>query len=492
MHMRNPTMPQVSFVGAGPGDPSLLTVKAKQVIETADVILYDYLVHPSCLLIAKNDVIFDCVGKKKGAHSKTQDAINALILSYTQKGHRVLRLKGGDPSVFGRLGEEMRWCNDHDISYQVIPGVSSATAAPIYAGIPVTHRDSSRSVAFLTGTLKTGGSASKEQIPDADTIVILMGVSHLKTLVDELKKRPRFTGATPIAIISHGTMPKQRTLVSTLDKVLDDIQGAKIESPSLCVVGEVVTCQKTLDWQQNRRPDAPRILWYRTKDSDPSVHNALLALGYDSIWVPSCDFNALTPDLTEMKASADQITDIVFTSPRTVSYLAAVLLKQNLDFRLFKNAKITSIGSSTTSRLADYGLKPDQEPLAHNSKGICDLFNGNLEDKLICLPGAKEAARAIDAHCKKQGATVIAVDVYEKKWLEHHLTLVRPQDQDVVIVGSTQIAQKIKDANLIQEQDLRVVSLGNEAAAVFQNHPTINTVVLNTLNVAEVAMLLGA
>lgn len=444
------TSPKVQFIGAGPGDPSLLTLKAQSAIQTADVILYDYLVHPSCLLIAKNDVIFECVGKKKGAHSKTQEAINKLILDYSQKGLTVARVKGGDPAVFGRLGEEMTFCQAHKIPYEVIPGVSSATAAPIYAGIPVTHRDKSRSVAFLTGTLKTGDATAGEQIPDADTIVILMGVSHLENLVKELIARPRFSPKTPIAIISHGTMPKQRTVVSTLERVLSDIQTQNIESPSLCVVGEVVACQDTLNWRENPSKNRPRVLWYRTKDSDQTLHKMLLALGYESIWIPTCDFQPLNPDLSELTANAEKITDIIFTSPRTVSFLANALIQQNQDFRLFKNAKITSIGPSTSKRLNQYGLIPDQEPDDNSSNGICTLLGQNLGSKTIFLPGAKESKTTIQNHCQKQGATVIAKSFYQKHWLEQHLTVVTPNETDLLILGSDDIIKKLQETNKIK------------------------------------------
>ena len=235
----------VYLVGAGPGDPELLTVKAKRLIEDADVILYDYLVHPSLLSTTK--AVLVCVGKKKGKHSKKQSEIHDLLKHYAEQGHRVVRLKGGDPMVFGRVGEEMQFLQNNDIAYTVVPGVSSALAVPAYAGIPVTHRELSRSVAFVTGTLSTGGPTLDHHIPEADTLVILMSVTHLGTIVDKLLLQSRFSSETPVALIYSGTTSDQKCLMGTLSTIEEKQRQVQFKSPSLLIVGEVVPLSDTLN-----------------------------------------------------------------------------------------------------------------------------------------------------------------------------------------------------------------------------------------------------
>ena len=462
---------QVYFVGSGPGDPDLLTLKARQLIEVADVILYDYLVHPSCILAAKSDVILECVGKKKGAHSKTQNDINQLILAYTLENKMVVRLKGGDPSVFGRLGEEMSWCKAHQITYEIVPGISSATAAPIYAGIPVTHREKSRSVAFLTGTLQSGDAASEELIPDADTIVILMSVSHLSSLVDALKARPRFSGETPIVVISRGTLPDQKNVVGTLDTVLEVLNEQPVDSPALCVVGEVVSCHETLNWKTKHDSKMPRLLWYRAKGSDPLGHRMALALGYESIWVPACDFESLKPNALEFQGNASLITDIVFTSPRTVLFFKEACLEHGLDFRSFSNAQFVSVGPATTAELARYGIRVDHEVTPNRSEGVCQYYQGSLEGRILLLPGAKEASSIIETHCKTLGASVIKWSLYQKKWLDQHLKLVLPKAQDCLIIGSTEIAKRAVDLGLFEDIPLHLICLGPATSNAIPDHP---------------------
>ncbi len=177
---------KVFLLGAGPGDPELITLKGKQILEKADVILYDALAHPNLLKYAPSSCHFVKVGKRKGKHSETQSSINKKMLDYAKKGLKVVRLKGGDPLIFGRGGEEMQCLKDNNIAFEVIPGITSAIAVPTYAGIPLTHRDLSRSVAFVTGTLKKGDA--QLDIPIADTLVFLMAISNLEEIVEQIIK----------------------------------------------------------------------------------------------------------------------------------------------------------------------------------------------------------------------------------------------------------------------------------------------------------------
>ncbi|RAP33055.1 uroporphyrinogen-III C-methyltransferase, partial [Candidatus Marinamargulisbacteria bacterium SCGC AAA071-K20] len=206
------TNSRVFLVGAGPGDPELLTLKAKRVLESADIVLYDYLVHPNCLLFCNDSAECICVGKAKGKHSQTQDEIHSIIETHAARGKKIVRLKGGDPLIFGRGGEEMAFLKSKGIDYEVIPGISAGCAVPAYAGIPLTHRTLSRSVAFVTATTLNGTSIDKLELPEADTLVFFMAVSALKEITTLLKKTSRFNQETPAALIHRGTSSKQKVV----------------------------------------------------------------------------------------------------------------------------------------------------------------------------------------------------------------------------------------------------------------------------------------
>ena len=238
----------VIVVGAGPGDPDLITVAGVRALEQASVVFYDYLIAPSLLEYAKNAELI-LVGKSRGYHSKRQHDINDMLVRYAQEGHKVVRLKGGDPAVFGRLGEELEFLKAHNVSYRVIPGVSSATSATIYAGIPLTYREMARSVAFVTATtFATIDSLGELHIPVADTIVFFMPLAHLEALTDRVANTPGFSVSTPAAVISSGTTHAHHQVVGTLATVSEKTRDAKLESPALLVVGEVCKFSDQLQW----------------------------------------------------------------------------------------------------------------------------------------------------------------------------------------------------------------------------------------------------
>ncbi len=238
----------VMFVGAGPGDPGLMTVAGVDALRAASIVFYDYLIPPSILEFAAGAELI-LVGKSRGHHSKRQDDINALLVSYAQNGHRVVRLKGGDPSVFGRLGEEMEYLKSNNVGYRVIPGVSSATAAPIYAGIPLTFREVARSVAFVTATTFSNVDALGDlHIPTADTVVFFMPLAHLEALTCRVAGSGGFSEETPAAVISSGTTGAHRHIVGNLRTIAALAREHKMESPSLLVVGEVCRFAADLQW----------------------------------------------------------------------------------------------------------------------------------------------------------------------------------------------------------------------------------------------------
>ncbi|MFC3023239.1 uroporphyrinogen-III C-methyltransferase [Vibrio zhugei] len=238
---------QVALVGAGPGDPELLTMKALSFLLQADVVLFDYLVSEDIMALVPDDTICVCVGKRAGHHSVPQEKTNQLLVDFAKQGHRVVRIKGGDPFMFGRGGEELEVLFQAGVSFQVIPGITAAAGATAYAGIPLTHRDYAQSALFVTGHCKSGGAVQDWQTLARahQTLVIYMGLMNAQTIRDQLMAHGR-SGTTPIAIIERGTQASQRVNVSTLDQL--PVIASSAQSPALIVVGEVVELADKLQW----------------------------------------------------------------------------------------------------------------------------------------------------------------------------------------------------------------------------------------------------
>lgn len=241
---------EVYLVGAGPGDPELLTLKALRLMQQADVIIYDRLVSPAILELCRRDADKIYVGKARSNHSVPQDGINALLVEYAQQGKRVCRLKGGDPFIFGRGGEEIQELFAAGVAFQVVPGITAASGCSAYAGIPLTHRDYAQSVRFLTGHLKEGSPELpwRELVYENQTLVLYMGLVGLEKICAQLiahGQRPNM----PVALISKGTTPEQKVVVGTLADIASKVSEHQIQAPTLTIIGEVVSLREQLQWQ---------------------------------------------------------------------------------------------------------------------------------------------------------------------------------------------------------------------------------------------------
>ena len=241
---------KVYLVGAGPGNPDLITIKGLRCIEQADIILYDRLVNPELLKYAKDGAQLVYCGKLPHYHTMKQETINRFLVKYAKKGYQVVRLKGGDPFVFGRGGEEAEECAQSNVPFEIVPGITAGIAASAYAGIPVTHRTLSKSFAFITGH-QAGDEAAEHQWPHlangVDTICVYMGVAHLGTIIRKLIQHGK-SPHTPIALIQWGTLSDQRTVVGTLETIEEVVLEAQISNPSMIVIGEVVRLHEKLNW----------------------------------------------------------------------------------------------------------------------------------------------------------------------------------------------------------------------------------------------------
>lgn len=242
---------KVIFVGAGPGDPKLITVLGMEALAEADVIVYDRLASPKLLAYAKKDVELIYCGKLPDRHTIPQAEINQILVEQTKLGKRVVRLKGGDPSVFGRVGEEAECCAEHHIPFEIVPGITSGLAAPLYAGIPITHRDFNSSFAVVTGHKRTDGSGVEvnwaKLATAVETIICYMGVGNIAEIQQQLITHGR-SPDTPVALIRWGTLSTQETLVGTLENIADKVHEARFKAPAIIVVGEVVRLREKLSW----------------------------------------------------------------------------------------------------------------------------------------------------------------------------------------------------------------------------------------------------
>lgn len=408
---------KVYLVGAGPGDPGLLTLRAKEVLEEADVIVYDYLAHPEILEFAKKaEKIY--VGKTAGKHTLPQNEINQLLIDKAKAGKIVVRLKGGDPFIFGRGGEEAEELVKEGILFEVVPGVTSAIAVPAYAGIPLTHRAYASSVAFVTGhedPKKTDSAIHWEKLTKGvDTLVFLMGVGRLPIIVEELLKHGRSPN-TPVAIIRWGTLPEQETIIGTLNEIVDKAEKKGIRPPAIIVVGEVVRLREKLNWWEKKPLFGKKILITRTQEQASEMAKMLRTLGAKCYVVPTI---AIVPPLNwepldNAIAQLNKYDWCLFTSVNGVKYFRQRLESLGKDVRVMNNVKIGVIGEKTAQALKEWGIFPDLMPKEFRAEALAEaLKETDIKGKKILLARAEKARDILPEELKAAGAEVDIIPVY--------------------------------------------------------------------------------
>lgn len=392
---------KVYLVGAGPGDIGLLTVKGLRCLQKADVVIYDFHLNAQILNYINHDAEFIYAGKRGGHHEMTQEEINSIMIRKAKEGKVVCRLKGGDPFVFGRGGEEAEVISRNGIDFEVIPGVSSAIAAPAYAGIPLTHRLYSSSFAVIPGyedtTKETSSIDWAKLATGVGTLVILMAIKNIENLVQKLIENGR-SPDTPVAVVRWGTRPDQKTIVSTLKNLVSDIRDNEIRPPSVIVVGDVVRLRESLRWYENLPLFGQRILITREHSGG---FERLEDLGAEIIELPTIEIQQ--PVSYEGLDSAIERIDtynwIVFTSANGVRYFLERFFELDRDIRDLKGIKICAIGSKTAMEIKRYGIKVDLIPDEFRAEGLVEAFLRDakrespqpLKDLRILLPRAEVA-----------------------------------------------------------------------------------------------------
>lgn len=410
---------KVYLLGAGPGDPGLLTVKAKQIIETADVVVYDYLANKAFLDYARPDAEIIYVGKMGGDHTLTQDKINDLLVEKVSQGKMVARLKGGDPYVFGRGAEEAQELIDAGLDFEVVPGVTSAVAGPAYAGIPLTHREYASSVSFITGhedPTKAESSHNWDSLANGtSTLVFFMGVKNLPNITKNLMDhgmRPDM----PAALVHWGTTCRQRTLISTVQDITDEAKKQGFKAPSLIVVGEVVTLRDTLGYFENKPLMGKGIAVTRARQQASGLAMLLEDLGACVFQFPTIKIVPLE-DYAPVKAAAGKLAEydwLVFTSVNGVKYFWKTLDEMGLDSRALHGVDIAAIGPATADALAEQGIKADFVPEKYVAESVVEgMLEKGVKGKNILIPRAKEAREVLPEELRKAGAAVEILPVYE-------------------------------------------------------------------------------
>jgi uroporphyrinogen III methyltransferase/synthase len=418
----------VSLVGAGPGDPGLITMKGRDRIREADVIVHDRLVNSRLLEDAGEEAELIYVGKTPdagasaaGLDAHDQEAINRLLVEKAREGKRVVRLKGGDPFVFGRGGEEAQALRQAGIRFEVVPGVTSAVAAPAYAGIPVTHRGVASSFAVVTGhedPSKEETAINWEHLATGvDTLVFLMGVRALPDIVAQLVAHGR-SPDTPAAVIRWGATPEQRTVTGTLADIVERVREGGITPPAITVVGEVVRLRETLEWFEGRPLFGKRVLVTRTEDQADAFSQALEAEGAIPVELPAIEIEELV-DVDEVLRVVSSLYDgkydvVIFTSENAASIFFDTLWEHGFDARPIGGADVAAIGPRTAAALFLWGVRADIVPGNAVSEDLAGALEEGRELKgmRILLPRAEGGRQVLVQRLQARGARVEELILY--------------------------------------------------------------------------------
>ena len=357
---------KVWLVGAGPGDVGLFTLKGKQVLEQAEVVVYDSLVGDGVLAMVPAGARLINVGKRAGHHLMKQEMINQVLLEEAQKGYRVVRLKGGDPFLFGRGGEELELLSEHGIPYEVVPGVTSCIAVPAYNGIPVTHRDYCSSVHVITGHKKAGQSYNidfEALVRTGGTLVFLMGVTALEDICSNLIKAG-MSPSVPAAILQQGTTAGQKRIVATVGTLKEEVDRQGILTPAIIVVGGVCEVADRFEWYEKLPLAGCKIVVTRPKELISQMADRLRKQGAEVLELPAIALSPVEDDrkIRECLEQLEKYQWIAFTSPSGVKIFFEFLKKNGKDIRALGRAKLAAIGKGTKRELEARGMYPDLMP----------------------------------------------------------------------------------------------------------------------------------
>ena len=409
---------KVYLVGAGPGDPGLLTLRGREVLERADLVVYDALANPALLDYAPPDAARVFAGKRGADPARRQRRIDGRLIAGARRGLSVVRLKGGDPFVFGRGGEEAEVLAAAGIHFEVVPGVSSAIAAPAYAGIPLTHRGHVSSVLIATGHEEPGRRTSRLDwqalARGADTLVFLMAIRNLARILRQLAIHGR-PGSTPAALIEWATWPRQRTVVGTVATLAGRARRAGVGPPAVLVIGDVVSLRRRLAWFERRPLLGRRVLVTRARAQAGEFTRLLREAGAEVVEFPALEVRPPSSWAAADRAIADldSYDWVLFTSVNGVDAFLARLWERGRDVRALGRARLGAIGPATATRLEERGLRVEVLPGEFRAEAVVEALRGRVRGRRVLIPRARVARDVLPRRLREEeGARVDVVEVY--------------------------------------------------------------------------------
>jgi len=461
------------LVGAGPGDPGLMTARSLELIATADVILHDRLIPDGALAGARADAELVYVGKEPGSSALGQAEIEALMIERARAGRSVVRLKGGDPFVFGRGGEEAEVLAAAEVEFEVVPGVTAGVAAPAYSGIPVTHRDDASAVAFVTGhedPEKDETALDWEALASfPGTLVLYMGVKNLPAIAERLAAAGR-PGDQPAAAIERGTHPGQRTVVSTLAELPGAVTEAGLRAPAILLFGPVAARRDSLLWFERRPLHGKRVVVTRARAQASGLAARLRDLGADVVELPAIRIEPRleTPEVRDAVAGLHAYALVCVTSPNGARLLFEAMASQGRDARALANATVAAIGPGTSAALAERGVIADVVPERFVAEALVEsLAAVEVSGRPVLIARAAEARDVLPAALTERGAKVDVVALYETLREDPDpAALDAAQGADYVTFTSSSTVRNLLDA--VGERfptGARIVSIGPVTSA---------------------------
>ncbi|HJA62921.1 MAG TPA: uroporphyrinogen-III C-methyltransferase [Candidatus Intestinimonas stercoravium] len=469
---------KVTLVGAGPGDPGLLTLKGREALEAAQVVVYDRLVSPAVLALAPEEAERIDVGKRSAHHPVPQERISQILLEKAAEGRRVVRLKGGDPFLFGRGGEELELLEAHGVPFEEVPGITSAIAVPAYAGIPVTHRDMTSSLHIITGHARQGKELDidfQALVRTKGTLVFLMGVTSLPRICAGLLEAG-MDPETPAAVVERGTLPTQRKVTATLSTLARRAREAAVSSPAVSVFGPVCALSGRFDWFSALPLKGRRVVVTRPRERGGTLAGRLRALGAEVLECPCIRTERICP-CPQAEAALEKIGAYqwaAFTSPAGVEALWALLEEKGLDARALGGVSLAAIGAGTARALSGHGLRADYVPevydAAHLGAGLAERATGP-----VLILRAEEGSPALTAALERAGVPFEDVACYRTRYESEHAgeirALARAGELDLVTFTSAStvrgFAASLGGGDL---SGLLGVCIGEQTAAEARRH----------------------
>lgn len=468
------------LVGAGPGDIGLVTLRAKEYVEEADVVIYDYLSNPEMLRWAKPDAELIYAGKKAKDHTLKQGEINALLIERTKAGKVVTRLKGGDPMVFGRGGEEAEDLVAAGLAYEIVPGISSTIAGPAYAGIPVTHRDCNAQLTIFTGhedPTKPESTVDYAKLGNTvGTKVMLMGVERLgkitKTMLDGGVDKDQ-----PVALVRWATTGQQRTLTGTVGDIAEKVIEAGFKAPAVAVFGEVVKYHDKLNWFEQRPLFGKRIVVTRTRKQAGGLSRKLRLLGADVYELPTIRIEPPKDilDFGELVRDAHTYDWLVFTSPNGVEAFFEIFYKIYKDAREIGGVRIAAIGPGTEAKVREYHLTVDLMPKKFVAEGLVDAFKEEtIENQTVMWVKAESTREVVGEELSKLGAIVDEAVAYrtvpETDDVSGGMARFKEEGADIITFTSSSTVDCFMELGLPLPKKLKVASIGPITSESVKKH----------------------